>query len=197
MDESLRSGVEAIAAAVDMHDAYTAAHSEQVAGLAVEVGLRLGLEPRDALRLEFAARLHDVGKIGIPDGILFKPGALTDLEWDVMRLHPIFGAEMIVPVPGLETVAAVVRWHHERWDGGGYPDGLEATRIPLHSRVIAVCDAYQAMTSRRPYRAALDHEYAVRELELGAGTQFDPGVVDVARATLDGLEGERAALSAA
>jgi HD-GYP domain-containing protein (c-di-GMP phosphodiesterase class II) len=197
LEDSLRSGVDAFVAAIDAHDPCTAAHSDQVARLAAEVGLRMGLEPRDALQLELAARLHDVGKILIPNRILRKPRALSDVEWGVIRLHPIWGAVMLAPVPGLEPVAAVVRWHHERWDGAGYPDRVGAHGIPLHSRVIAVCDAYETMTSRRPYRGALSHDGALRELELGAGTQFDPEVVEVATATLGELSRERASLTAA
>ena len=124
-----------------------------------------------------AARLHDLGKIGVPDVILHKPGRLTAGEWDVMRKHPVWGAEALASVPGAAGVAAAVRGHHERWDGGGYPDGLAGEDIPVASRIIAVADAWHAMTSNRSYRRALDEEHARQELRDGAGTQFDPVAV--------------------
>jgi HD-GYP domain-containing protein (c-di-GMP phosphodiesterase class II) len=120
-----------------------------------------------------------VGKIGVPDAVLRKPGPLDDDEWDIMRMHPSLGADMIARVPGLDRVAEAVRTHHERWDGGGYPDGLREAEIPLAGRIIAVCDAFNAMTSDRPYRPAMPERLAVQELRAGAGTQFDPRVVEV------------------
>jgi putative nucleotidyltransferase with HDIG domain len=128
--------------------------------------------------LELAARLHDLGKIGVPDVILHKPGRLTPAEWEVMRKHPGWGAEALASVPGGAAVAAAVRGHHERWDGRGYPDELAGEEIPIASRIIAVADAWHAMTSNRSYRRALDEEHARQELCDGAGTQFDPAVVE-------------------
>jgi polar amino acid transport system substrate-binding protein len=113
----------------------------------------------------------------VPDSILKKPGKLTPDEHAVMAVHPIRGAEILARVPGLEVVATIVRYHHERWDGEGYPDGLSGVRIPLASRIIAVCDAFNAMTSDRPYRRAMSHAAALAELHANAGWQFDPGVV--------------------
>jgi hypothetical protein len=141
----LDAGVGILGRAVDARDAYTGAHSAHVSALARRVGGRIGLEGGDLALLEYAARLHDVGKIGVPDAILRKPGPLDEAEWAVMRLHPEWGAEMIAEVPGLEELAALVVAHHERWDGSGYPRGLAGERIPLASRVISVCDAYEAM----------------------------------------------------
>jgi HD-GYP domain-containing protein (c-di-GMP phosphodiesterase class II) len=135
------------------------------------------MPPEEIELLECAARLHDVGKLGVPEAILRKPGPLDESEWAVMRRHPEWGAQMVARVPGLEGIAEYVRGHHERWDGRGYPDGLAGSRIPLASRVISVCDAFEAMVSRRPYRAPLSFDAALRELLAGAGSQFDPGLV--------------------
>jgi HD-GYP domain-containing protein (c-di-GMP phosphodiesterase class II) len=142
------------------------------------------LEPVALLELEFAARLHDVGKIQVPDAVLNKPGPLDSDESDVIRSHAAWGAATLSRIPGLEAVATLVRFHHERWDGSGYPDGLSGGRIPLGSRIISVCDAYGAMTCDRPYRGAMDSRDALREIRAGAGSQFDPAVV---AALLDAL----------
>ena len=127
--------------------------------------------------VERAARLHDVGKLAVPDTILRKPGPLDEAEWAVMRRHPEWGADRVGSVPGLERLGVLVGYHHERWDGRGYPNGLEGEAIPLASRVISVCDAFEAMVSDRPYRASLDVAAALAELIAGAGSQFDPAVV--------------------
>ena len=177
-DATVHAHVEALAAAMDMRDQRTARHSEDVVDLALQVGRLLDLDPAALLELEFAARLHDVGKIQVPDAVLNKPGPLEPYEDDVIRCHATWGAETLARVPGLEAVATVVRFHHERWDGAGYPDGLSGGRIPLASRIIAVCDAYGAMTCDRPYRRALDADEAVEEIRHGSGAQFDPAVVE-------------------
>lgn len=179
----IEAGVEVLARAVDMRDSYTAHHSEQMAELARDVGLRLGLDGRALIELEFAARLHDLGKIGVPDQILRKPGPLTQQEWDVMRHHPSWGAEMLAAIPGLEGVAEIVATHHERYDGAGYPAGLEGEAIPLGARIISACDAYQAMVSDRPYRPALGAKVALRELSDQSGRQFDPDAVEALQET--------------
>jgi hypothetical protein len=173
----LDAGADVLARAVDIRDEYTGRHSSQVGDLARRVGQRIGMRPAEVELLQCAARLHDVGKLGVPDSILQKPGPLDEAEWSVMRCHPDWGAEMVARVPGLGDLAALVRAHHERWDGGGYPAGLAGEEIPLASRVISVCDAYEAMVSRRPYRAPLTVDEALAELIAGAGTQFDPKVV--------------------
>ena len=170
--------VEALAAAMDLRDRRTAEHSEDVVGLAALVGQMLRLDPAALVELEFAARLHDVGKIRVPDHVLNKPGALEPQEREVMRCHAAWGAETLSGVPGLEVVATIVRFHHERWDGCGYPDGIGGACIPLASRIIAVCDAFGAMTCDRPYRLGMSAAEALAELRAGAGTQFDPAVVD-------------------
>ena len=125
-----------------------------------------------------AAELHDVGKVGIPDAILDKPAALDIGEWDFIRQHTLLGERILNAAPALRPVANIVRSSHERWDGGGYPDGLAANQIPLGARIVAVCDAYEAMVSDRPYRRALGHEPALAELRSEAGHQFDPQVVE-------------------
>jgi HD-GYP domain-containing protein (c-di-GMP phosphodiesterase class II) len=176
-DATVQAHVEALAAAMDMRDRRTARHSEDVVDLARQVGALLELEAASLLELEFAARLHDVGKIQVPDAVLNKPGPLDDAESDVIRCHAAWGSETLARIPGLEAVATIVRFHHERWDGSGYPDGLSGPRIPLASRIISVCDAYGAMTCDRPYRMAMSTTDALREVRAGAGTQFDPSVV--------------------
>lgn len=163
--------------AIDARDGYTAAHSETVVRLSVELGRHLLLSEADLLELELAALFHDLGKIAIPDEILNKPAALDPEERRVMRAHVEHGSRALAQVPGLQAVATIVRCHHERWDGAGYPGGLAGSRIPIASRLVAVCDAYDAMTSDRPYRPALSQERALEEMHACAGSQFDPSVV--------------------
>jgi two-component system, cell cycle response regulator len=153
-------------------------HSSEVAELATAVARRLGMTAEEIDEVSRAAELHDVGKVGIPDAILEKPAALDADEWEFMRQHTILGERILSAAPALRPVARLVRSSHERWDGAGYPDGLAATAIPRGSRVIAVCDAYEAMTSDRPYRGARSPEAACDELRAAAGTQFDSDVVD-------------------
>jgi HD-GYP domain-containing protein (c-di-GMP phosphodiesterase class II) len=153
-------------------------HYEAIAGLARAVGRRLDLEEPDLTELELAARLYDVGKVRLPLHILRKPGPLAPDEWEVMKLHAVWGEEMVGALPGLGAVALIVRFHHERVDGRGYPDGLSADRIPLASRIVSACDAYASMTTERPYRPARDPVEAVEQLAAGAGNRFDPQVVD-------------------
>jgi HD-GYP domain-containing protein (c-di-GMP phosphodiesterase class II) len=163
---------------IDADDAYTGSHSRHVVGLVSSVSDRLELGLEDRRNAELAALLHDVGKIKIPDEILNKPGPLTDEERVVMEMHAVEGEKLLDKVGGLlAQVGRIVRSCHERWDGRGYPDRLAGERIPLVSRIIAACDAYSAMTTDRPYRAALSHGEAWNELERCAGSQFDPRVV--------------------
>lgn len=178
VEQAMQAGVQALAAALDARDNYTGQHSEAVLGLARVVGRQLGLDPNSLAELELAARLHDVGKIAVPDAILRKPGRLDEAEWAVMKQHPVWGERLLAQVPGLENIARIVRAEHEHWDGSGYPDGLRGEEIPLASRIILACDAFHAMISDRPYRSAMPREAAVGELRNSAGCQFDPRVID-------------------
>jgi diguanylate cyclase (GGDEF)-like protein len=181
-----RSAVGALAAAIDARDNYTHSHSQQVVRLAVETAQRLGLSETETDRVRDGAMLHDVGKVAIPNEILFKPGPLTDPEWVVMREHPVIGESILLHTPELAAIAPLVRHEHERWDGSGYPDGLEGADIPTGSRIIFACDAYNAMITARPYRAPMSHEDAADELRRGAGSQFDPAVLDALLEVLAG-----------
>ena len=162
----------------ELRDGYVAADAKEVARLATAIGERLGISDALLDELSFAARVHDIGKIGVPNNILHKGGTLDDEERTVMQRHALWGAQTLARLPGLERVAAIVRSHHERWDGLGYPVGASGEEIPLESRIIAVCDAYRAMTSDRPYRHALPQGRALALIQSGSGTLFDPGVVD-------------------
>lgn len=175
--ETVRAVVRALAVTLQARDGYTGEHADAVHDLSVTVGARLGLDSARMAELAAVALLHDVGKIGIPDGVLHKPGPLDDAEWDLMREHPEIGERILSSVPGLEAVARAVRHEHERWDGGGYPDGLRGQAIPLSSRIVLTCDAWHALVSDRPYRTALPREAAIAELCRCSGTQFDPRVV--------------------
>jgi putative nucleotidyltransferase with HDIG domain len=160
-------------------DEYTGAHSQGVVSLSVAIADELGLGEEQRRLVEFGALLHDVGKIGVPKEIVNKSGVLSDDEWDVMRRHTIVGQRMLDRVGGaLKDVGEVVRASHERWDGSGYPDGLEGEQIPIAARVVCAADAFSAMTTDRPYRAARDREYAIGELRAQAGQQFDPAVAE-------------------
>jgi HD-GYP domain-containing protein (c-di-GMP phosphodiesterase class II) len=167
----------ALATALDTRDNETAGHAQRVTRLAVRLGQELGLSPAALLELERGAMLHDIGKIGVPDAILRKPGPLTDEEWALMRRHAAFGAAMLDGIPFLSDAVPLVRHHHERWDGRGYPDGLAGEAIPLGARIFAVADAFDAMTSDRPYRRPMSLAQARAELARCAGSQFDPAVV--------------------
>ena len=186
--DDVRARLLRLVEALDASDSCTATHSRSVGELSRALGERLGLGAADLLELELAALFHDLGKIVIPRDILTKPGPLGPHELAIMRRHPEWGATLLATVPGLQAVATIVRFHHERWDGGGYPSGLSAERIPVASRIVAICDAYDAMVSGRPYRRALTEEAAVEELCAGAGSQFDPALVDLLQ---DELERDR------
>ncbi len=185
LEQSYLATVAALAAALDAKDRHTEAHSRETAALAKAVGRRLGLEG-DTLRfLEYAALLHDIGKIGMPGYILNKPGPLDDEETAVMQEHPVIGERIVASVPFLARIRPIVRGEHERWDGGGYPDRLSGERIPIEARIIHACDAFQAMASDRPYRRARPRGWIIEEIRAQAGRQFDPRV---ARALLEVVE---------
>jgi len=177
LEQSYRQTIASLAAAVDARDSSTERHCSRVTELAVTLGRWIDLSAEDLKDLERAALLHDVGKIGVGDAILLKPGSLTDEEWQVMRQHPTIGFHMLENIAFLENTLPVVLHHHERWDGSGYPDGLAGEDIPLFARLFAVIDAYDALTSDRPYRAGAPHHVAIQKLCAGAGTHFDPAMV--------------------
>ena len=182
--ELTAANVHALLAALEARDGYTESHSQAVVELALAVAGNLGLSGQELLDIENAALLHDIGKIGVPDAVLHKPGKLTEDEWELMRRHPVVGEQIVASMKTLAHLAPVVRAEHERWDGGGYPDGLSGEAIPLSSRIILVSDAYHAMTSDRPYRKALAPEVALAELERNTGTQFCPVTVKAALGAL-------------
>jgi diguanylate cyclase (GGDEF)-like protein len=183
--EQYRATLLALGATLEARDGYTAQHGAETTALVEGVVRRLGLSDAEIEHVTTVARLHDIGKIGVPNEILLKPNPLDDEEWRIMRRHPIIGERILKTVPGLADVARAVRHEHERWDGGGYPDGLAGAQIPIASRIAFACDAWHAMTSDRPYRAALSQEIALDELRRNGGTQFDPAVV---HALLEELE---------
>jgi HD-GYP domain-containing protein (c-di-GMP phosphodiesterase class II) len=171
---------------VEADDSYTGRHSRDVVALVLDVSEVMGLDEDERHKARLTALLHDVGKVAIPNEILYKPGPLDEGEWAVMREHPVIGERIIRRTPELVDLAPIVRHEHERWDGEGYPDGLSGTDIPVGSRVILACDAYNAMITQRPYREPMSDADARAELEAGAGTQFDPDVVAALLAVLAG-----------
>jgi HD-GYP domain-containing protein (c-di-GMP phosphodiesterase class II) len=182
---------------VESDDAYTGSHSRDVVELAIEVGRRMGLDAETLRELEFAALLHDVGKIAVPKEIVNKPGKLTPGEWETMKRHTVEGQRMLENVGGvLARVGTIVRASHEDYDGSGYPDGLAGDAIPIEARICSACDAFSAMTTDRPYRAAMSVEDAVAELRRCAGTQFDPVIVDQLVSVIRADEVQRVALAA-
>ena len=162
-----------LANALEAKDAYTRGHSERVAALARRVALAAGVSPAGADTIAQAGLLHDLGKISVPEQVLRKPGPLSAEEWTVMRQHPIVGAQIVAPLEFFADGAIIVRHHHERHDGSGYPDGLRGELIPLGSRIVAVADVYDALTSDRPYRPRLSREETVRRLQAEAGRSLD------------------------
>jgi diguanylate cyclase (GGDEF)-like protein/putative nucleotidyltransferase with HDIG domain len=172
------ASVKALAAAVDARDPYTRSHSARVAALARIIATELELPPDEIRRVQLSALLHDIGKIGIPDAILNKPAALTAEEWVIMRTHSMLGASILGAVEPLADLVPIVRAHHERYDGGGYPDGLRGEEIPLAAHIVSAADAYEVIVSKRAYKAAQSVDHAVSELRRCSGTQFHPTVVE-------------------
>ena len=185
LDRAYLGTAEALATALEAKDSYTAQHAHSIAEWAEAVGSRLGLAGRELRDVRYGAVFHDIGKIAIPEAILNKQGPLDAAEREIMERHTLVGEQILAPVDFLAGVRPIVRHEHERWDGRGYPDGLCGEQIPLGARIVLVCDAYHAMTSDRPYRAAMSDADARAELRAGAGTQFDPRVVDSFLAVLD------------
>ncbi len=168
-----------LAAAVEAKDAYTGPHTQRVGTAAQRVGELLGLEEAERETLLQGGLVHDIGKIGIPDSVLLKPGRLSAEETATMRQHPVIGAEIVKPLASAADLIPIIRHHHEQYDGSGYPDGLAGEEIPLNARIVAVCDAYDALTSDRPYRTGRSHSEAMAVLRLGAGRQWDPELVEL------------------
>jgi HD-GYP domain-containing protein (c-di-GMP phosphodiesterase class II) len=181
-----------LANALEAKDVYTRGHSERVAALARRIALAAGVSPAGADTIAQAGLLHDLGKIGIPEGVLRKPGPLSEEEWAVMRRHPIVGAQIVAPLEFFADGAIIVRHHHERHDGSGYPDGLRGELIPLGARIVAVADVYDALTSDRPYRRRLERAQVVQNLMAEAGQTLDPRLTALCVRLTDDAAPERA-----
>ncbi len=171
--------LEALSASIDAKDPYTCGHSERVAYLSAQIAQAHGLEERDVERIRIAGLIHDIGKIGVPESVLCKPGKLTDEEYAQIKKHPEIGYQIVKDIPLLDHTLPGILHHHERYDGRGYPAGLIGDLIPLMARIIGLADAFDAMSSTRTYRAAMDREAVLGEIRNGAGTQFDPELVTV------------------
>src|SRR5438270_7081239 len=177
-ETALHGTGEALVTLVEKRDQSLGYHSRQVADLVRQLALACGMSLEEAQVVVLAGQLHDIGKVAIPDAILQKPGPLTEEEWEQLRRHSVVGAEVIGHIPSLRPLVPVIRAHHERWDGHGYPDHLEGEEIPLAARLIAVADAYTVMITDRPYQQACSSADALMELRRCTGTQFDPQIVE-------------------
>jgi diguanylate cyclase (GGDEF)-like protein len=182
---TLLGTVEALGALVDARDAYTGEHTRAVAGMSVRIALALGLDRSETKLIDLAAQLHDIGKVAVPDAVLLTPGRLTPEQWALIRTHPVVGADVVRHVPALSSIAHIILSHHERWDGKGYPDGLQGQDIPLGARIVAVADAFDAMTTDRPYRPAMSREDALAEVQRCSASQFDPTIVEALTRVLE------------
>lgn len=177
--EILFECLRAIICSLEEKDGYTLGHSLRVAEFSLDLGRKLGLSDKELRELEIAALLHDIGKIGIPDSILLKSAKLTISEFEIMKSHPVRSGKILEKISSLRSLLPAIRHHHERYDGLGYPDGLKGNEIPLYARIILIADTFDAMTSTRPYRLALDKASAYQELKRCSGSQFDPYLVEV------------------
>ncbi len=189
LKELLFNTVSAISSALEAKDSYTYGHSYRVTYYSVKIGEMIGIDPQQLSLLEFAGLLHDIGKIGVPEIILNKPGRLTDEEYSIICRHPARGGQILSRLKNMQYVIECVIHHHERYDGKGHPDGLKGDRIPLGARILAVADSYDAMTSDRPYRKGMPHEKAIEELKRCSGTQYDPSLVEAFLQTETGQTG--------
>jgi putative nucleotidyltransferase with HDIG domain len=180
LQRSIGQSLLGLANALEAKDPHTRGHSERVGALSRRIALAMGLPPAEVEMIAQGGLLHDIGKIGVPEPILRKRGALDAGEWSVMRRHPLIGAQIVAPFECLAGAAAVIRHHHERLDGSGYPDGLVGAAIPLGARIVAVADVFDALTSERPYRVALSRQAALEHLATEAGTLLDEHVVAAA-----------------
>lgn len=179
MQSTFSETIQGFALAIEAKDRYTIGHSERVAKLVLEMCKRLGMSDEETGRIFQAALLHDIGKIGIRYEELNKPEKLTPKEYEMFKLHPVIGRKILQPITFLQDILSDIYYHHEQYDGSGYPDGLRGEEIPLGARILAIVDTYDAMTSDRPYRPALSHDVAIEELKRCSGTQFDPHLVEV------------------
>jgi putative nucleotidyltransferase with HDIG domain len=173
------SAIYALVSTVEAKDPYTYGHSRKVNTYAVALAEAVGLSPEEVSRVSTAALLHDIGKIGVPDKVLNKKGKLTKEDWEAIKSHPRLGATIVGNVPNLAPCVSTILHHHERWDGTGYPEGLKGEQISVEARILAIADSYEAMSAARPYRPALCSEKVLTELRRGAGSQFDPELVQV------------------
>lgn len=178
LNYSYKNTMSALSNAVDARDPYTSGHSERVATISLEIGKRLGLNEETLEKLEIAALFHDIGKLGIPDNILLKPGKLDEIEFGKIKEHPSIGVNILKNIDFLKDAIPIILHHHEKYSGNGYPDGIIGNDIPLEARIICVADTYDAITSDRPYRKGMSHEDAIVEITKFKGIQFDPEIVD-------------------
>ena len=176
---SLFHSITALAYALEAKDIYTSRHSQKVTEISVALAKELGLLRNNIEEIQLAGLIHDIGKIGVKESVLNKPGKLTQEEFQLMRLHSEIGEHILKPVIEDEEILKIVRHHHERYDGNGYPDRMKSKQIPLGARIVAVADTYDAMTSKRPYREAMDPKKACAEIKCCRGSQFDPEVVEI------------------
>ena len=178
LQDSYETVLDALLTALDTRDTETEGHSERVTAYCMVLADQLGVSAEERYHLERGALLHDIGKIGVPDRILLKPGPLTEAEWIEIRNHPAIGHRMCARIEFLKGASEIILHHHERWDGEGYPLGLRGEEIPFGARIFAVVDAFDSITTDRPYRSATSYDAAVAEIHKNRGTQFDPRVVD-------------------
>jgi len=169
----------AFSEALDAKDQYTAGHSRRVMEYSVDIGKRMGMDENDIEQLKKSALLHDIGKIGVPDAVLHKKGVLSNVEYSIIKAHSEIGATILKSIKSFEHLVPAVYHHHEMFNGGGYPSGIKGEQIPLHARIIAVADSFDAITSNRPYRNAFPIKEAMLELEQNKGIQFDPYIADI------------------
>jgi putative nucleotidyltransferase with HDIG domain len=169
--------IESLVEALEAKDVYTSGHSERVAFTSYKLSKSLGIKEVELERIHMAAHLHDIGKIGVPDNVLNKTGKLLPHEWEYIKMHPLTGFNILSKSKQLKDISKIVLYHHERWDGKGYPEGISGMHIPMGARIIAICDSIDAMTSDRPYRKAMSFEECINEVIVNKGLMFDPVIV--------------------